>query len=156
MLDRTIVLPVADQRLVRRMNEQWYRAFRGGIQTGRKYEYPCWVCGEIGIMGKAGFGAKGLVRPRNMMHAECFEGLDPETRARYKHTDTKHILRRYQRHRAKKNLDRVAIRERTNYAAYYAASTSGDGKRRAQGRRVGVRKRPEVQHDLHEHGDTSV
>ena len=58
-MDREIVIPVADRRLIRRMNAQWYRAFRGGIKTGPGYEYPCWVCGEIGILGKAGFGSKG-------------------------------------------------------------------------------------------------
>lgn len=69
MLSRKIVLPVCDRRLVERQRAQWRRAWTTGPERGPKYEYPCWVCGEIGEIGVDGFGAKGLIRPRNFMHS---------------------------------------------------------------------------------------
>lgn len=143
MLDRKLVLLVADPALQRKQNAQWYRAFRGGIKTGPGYEFPCWECGEIGILGKDGFGNKGsLIRPRNIMHAECWEQLVPDEEKNYRmYVDAKHVLRRLQRHKSKRNLDRVAIRERTIYADYYREATARLGERNSQRQRSRVRKR---------------
>lgn len=125
MLDRTLVIPVADPRLISKQTRQWMRAFNGGPKRGPGYEYPCWVCGEIGMIGVDGFGAKGLVRPRNMQHMECWDSVDDKTRQMWRIRDTKHILRRAQRMRSKRNLDRVTIRERSIYAGYYESHREG-------------------------------
>ena len=80
---------------------------------GSKYEYPCWVCDEVGEIGVAGFGCKGfLIRPRNFQHQECWESIDDHTRMVWWIRDTKHVLRRAQRRRSKRSYDREALRRR--------------------------------------------
>ena len=113
MLSRKIVLPVCDRRLVERQRAQWRRAWTTGPERGPKYEYPCWVCGELGEIGVAGFGTKGtLIRPRNFQHADCFESVDEHQKMIWRIRDTKHVLRRAQRRKSKRSYDREALRQR--------------------------------------------
>lgn len=115
MLDRTIVIPVAPRLLVARQYEQWRRAIgigvpRGSQKTTAGYRFPCWICGEEGILGVGGFGSKGLIRPRNIMHSMCYETLTTEQRRLFRHRDVKHELYRAQRRKSRRNLDRVSMR----------------------------------------------
>lgn len=122
---KKVVLVATDRRLVHRQQEQWKRAFRSKPERGPKYEYPCWVCGEIGEIGVAGFGAKGLIRPRNMQHVECYDSVDPELRMLWRIRDTKHVLRRADLRKSKRSYDREALRQRR----YDAGLRVKDGKR---------------------------
>lgn len=115
MLSRRIVLPVAPPLLVKRQYEQWHRSMGIGYPRGSQkrtagYTFPCWQCGVDGILGVDGFGSKGMIRPRNIMHEECFEKLTTEQRRLFRHRDVKHEMLRAQRRKSKRNLDRVSMR----------------------------------------------
>lgn len=117
MLDRTIVLPVAPPLLYKRQMEQWRRAMgigckRGSVKRSAGYSFPCWICKEEGILGVDGFGSKGMIRPRNIMHEECFETLTIEERRVFRHRDVKHTLFRVDRRKSKRNLDRESMRRK--------------------------------------------
>lgn len=108
--------PIAPELLRKRQYAQWRAAIgigvpRGSMKTSAGFKFPCWICGEEGILGVDGFGSKGIVRPRNVMHEACYEGLTTEQLQRYRHTDTKHILFAMQRRRARRSLDRESKKE---------------------------------------------
>ena len=113
MLDRTIVLLCAPPLLRKRQYEQWRRAIgigaeKGSMKRAAGYLFPCFVCGEQGILGVDGFGSKGLIRPRNIMHETCYAELPQETKDLYSHRDRKHIQRRKHRRVSRASLNRVA------------------------------------------------
>ena len=81
------------------------------INRGPGYIYPCWVCKEEGVLAVDIHGF-GEVRPRNMMHKECYEGLSDEQRAINRHRDTKHVFHRMMRRQSKKSRIREKLRER--------------------------------------------
>ncbi|WAA19889.1 hypothetical protein SEA_KABOCHA_103 [Gordonia phage Kabocha] len=115
MLDRRIVCPVAPEGMALRQWNQIHRTFikHQKPKEGPGYEWPCWVCGEIGMIGVDGFGNKGtLVRPRNMQHLECWESVDDETRRKWRRWDTRHVLFRRDRRKSQRSYDREAMRRR--------------------------------------------
>lgn len=113
--DRRIVCPVAPKGMALRQYNQIYRVFNQHQKPkeGPGYEWPCWICGEIGMIGVDGFGNKGtLIRARNMQHQECWESVDDQTRKIWRIRDTRHILFRRDRRKSQRSYDREAIRRR--------------------------------------------